>query len=204
MRFVMAVISIPILSLYIGSSLLYADYYGAKIAQKVVAIGDRAPVFTLPEFFTNKPVELEQFYGKIVFINFWASWCGPCKDELPLLVAFAKAHPEVKILAINVKEDGRNGNEARRLASQLPPFVVPLHGVDSLISDRYFVRFLPMTFVLNQQGFIHMIIYGAVPNVEALEASLPQTSRSPHLSKVKNLLPAEQNTSKRYISNKLE
>ena len=57
--------------------------------------------FVLPDF-ENRAVRLDQFQGKTVFLNFWATWCGPCEREMPLIIDIAENFPdEVVVLAVN-------------------------------------------------------------------------------------------------------
>ena len=94
-------------------------------------------------------LELADLRGKPVVVNFWASWCGPCRKEGPDLVAFAKAHPGVAMLGINVA-DGK---------SQAVPFAQELGFTWPSIADQGQTLYrefrligLPSTFVVDAQG----------------------------------------------------
>lgn len=63
-----------------------------------------APPFEGTDPITGEEISLAQFEGTPVVVNFWASWCGPCKDELPDLQEFADTHPEVQVLGINFQD----------------------------------------------------------------------------------------------------
>ena len=60
--------------------------------------------FTLPDL-QGQPVSLSDLRGREVVLNFWATWCGPCRAELPMLAAWARAHPEVVVLGISADRD---------------------------------------------------------------------------------------------------
>src|SRR4030043_1595984 len=64
----------------------------------------RAPDFSLKDLNGNK-VELKQFRGKIVFLNFWATWCSPCKEEMPSMEALHQQLKENKFILITVSVD---------------------------------------------------------------------------------------------------
>lgn len=73
--------------------------------RKVVTVGEEAPNFLL-ESLEGKKVKLSDYRGQVVLLNFWATWCGPCKEEMPYLQkAYEKFHDQgVVVLAVNIAE----------------------------------------------------------------------------------------------------
>src|SRR5579863_3403685 len=71
----------------------------------------QAPAFTLQSV-AGKQVSLAQFKGDVVMINFWASWCGPCRQEMPLLDSIYKQYKDMGfvLLGVNVEPDASNAN----------------------------------------------------------------------------------------------
>ena len=74
----------------------------ATPAPGVVAIGDRRPELSLPDL-SGAAVPLSRFDGKPVLLNFWASWCPPCVEEMPVLDAFARENPDWHVIGIAVE-----------------------------------------------------------------------------------------------------
>lgn len=79
---------------------------GQKLLDRRVKVGDAAPDFVLNQI-GGGAVQLSKFKGKVVFINFWASWCQPCRDEMKDINDFYLAHKNdpVQVLTINYRED---------------------------------------------------------------------------------------------------
>ena len=75
-----------------------------------------APPIEGPDTVTGEQLTLAQFAGKPVIVNFWASWCTPCKEELPALQEFADKHPEAQVLGINFMD---NESDARELQAEI-------------------------------------------------------------------------------------
>jgi protein-disulfide isomerase/uncharacterized membrane protein/peroxiredoxin len=87
--------------------------------------------------------------GRVSVINFWASWCGPCRKELPALAGLARRDPELGVLAVNVDRDVAAAK--RFLGGQAPPFPVLLDP-DSSLAGRFDVVSMPTTLLVDADG----------------------------------------------------
>jgi thiol-disulfide isomerase/thioredoxin len=103
--------------------------------------------------------------GRPLFINLWASWCDPCRDEIPDLSAFASAHPEYHVVGVAVRD---TEVDARAMADELAPSY--LIGIDALgnVRDEYVGFGLPATFLIDSTGVVTAQIEGPV-TIEILE-----------------------------------
>jgi peroxiredoxin len=142
---------------------LRATEAGQKVAKQIeswknVAIGATAPDFTQndPE---GKPVKLSDFRGKYLLIDFWASWCVPCRKENPNVVKAYQKYKNKNFDILGVSLDGGNDSlakwtkaiEADKLAWTQ---VSDLKGWDNEVSQRYGVRGIPANFLLDPEGKI--------------------------------------------------
>ena len=129
--------------------------------------GFAAPDFTLTTI-QGETISLEQFRGQIVLINFWASWCPPCRTEMPALQSIAEnyAAHQVKILAVNATYQDDLTEIQEFLKNLSATFPVPLDD-DGDVSRSYLVSALPTTFFIDREGIIRKVVYGG-PISEAL------------------------------------
>jgi peroxiredoxin len=134
------------------------------------AVGHPAPDFTLTTL-TGETFALSDLRGKPVVLNFWATWCPPCRAELPELQAAAERYAgELVIAGVNQAE---TADSVARFADGLGlRFLVPLD-TDAQVSRLYGARSLPTTFFIDRDGIVRQIQIGPVT-----EATLAQLLRS--------------------------
>ncbi len=126
--------------------------------QEGPGIGQRAPDLELPGL-DGITYTLGAYRGQTVILNFWASWCPPCRQEWPGLLAFAReiSGSGVTILAVNVEEPVEIVR--RFVATDTLPFPVLLD-TSGEASERYRVLFLPTTFLIAPDGLVRQVVPG--------------------------------------------
>jgi peroxiredoxin len=138
--------------LFLPLALLPACDRGAHPAQA----GKPAPDFTVNDGSTS--IHLASYRGKVVLLNFWASWCEPCVVELPTLLALHHDQPDLAILAISVDEDP--DAYARFLARRHVDLITvrdPSESVPKLFHSEQW----PETYLIDRQGVIRRKFIGA-------------------------------------------
>lgn len=109
--------------------------------------------------------------GRPVFLNLWASWCIPCRVEMPAIEASSQAHPEVLFLGVAVEDDP---NAARDFAAEIGvTYPLAVDETDAVMGDYVYFG-LPATFLINEDGRIIRSVFGGVdePLIEALVLEL--------------------------------
>jgi peroxiredoxin len=137
-----------------------SSYFGKKVGESVnvtngSTIGAQAPDFTLADV-NDQPVSLSSFKGKYVLIDFWASWCGPCRQENPNVVsAYAQYHPKgLEILGVSLDADKAAWVKAIGADNLTWTHVSDLKRWDSDAARLYGVQAIPANFLLDKQGKI--------------------------------------------------
>ena len=151
-------------------------------AQTLIEIKERprAPQFALEDM-DGKQRRLADLRGKVVVVNFWATWCPPCRREMPSLERLSQVlkDDDVAILAVNVAEDLDTVFSFTGTLYPIPTFPI-LFDRDSRVLKSYPVRGLPTTFIVDRQG---RIAYRAVGGREfddpAIVARIRELMRSP-------------------------
>jgi peroxiredoxin len=123
-----------------------------------------APDFTLKSH-TGENLKLSEFRGEVVMINFWASWCGPCRQEMPLLDELYNAYKPMgfTILGINVEEDA---GQARGLLEEIPVSFPVLFDTRSQVSKLYDVVAMPSSVLIDRDGNVRYLHHGYKPGYE--------------------------------------
>ena len=148
---------------------------GPPPADKLAAVpevGRRAPDFTLTDLDGNQ-IRLSDLRGKVVFINFWATWCPPCRAEMPEIEAIHQEYKskDVVVIGVDILE---SENVVRDLVEQggyTWTFVIDTTGE---MSSSYKVNAIPSSYFIDREGVIRAVNIGAMTK-RAMEAKLRQT-----------------------------
>ncbi|MGD9850351.1 MAG: redoxin domain-containing protein [Nitrospirales bacterium] len=123
-------------------------------------IGSQAPDFQLLDM-NGRSVALSDMQGKVVLLNFWATWCGPCRVEMPSMEVLYQSYRDkgLEILAVSVDEQGpavtRPFQEDKKLTFPI------LHDRDYQVGLLYGARSLPMTYIIDRKGTIRERVFGS-------------------------------------------
>lgn len=137
-------------------------YSGKAFAQRIeaartIGIGNSAPDFTQNDPDGN-PVSLSDFQGKYVLIDFWASWCGPCRQENPNLVKAYAAYKDKGFEILGVSLDNNDGREDWLKAIEKDGLtwtqVSDLNSWNNEVARMYGVRAVPQSYLINPEGVI--------------------------------------------------
>lgn len=132
-------------------------------------IGALAPGFALPTL-DGQTVSLDELRGQPLVLNFWATWCSPCRMEMPYLqAAFNQKGEEVRFIAINL---GDNEEKARQFVQYMRMSFTVALDLDLAVGNAYNVRYIPTTFLIDKEGVIRHIKVGAFSSKDELMALL--------------------------------
>ena len=128
-------------------------------------VGNKAPSFAVVSLTSNETVSLDDFKGKVVILDFWASWCGPCLVAMPKLSALSDSLPNDKatLLAISVDSDPRR---AKRFMTKMGATYDSLIDPEGDVAGMYDLPGIPTTFVIDQEGKITAQLVGLTPGDE--------------------------------------
>lgn len=123
-----------------------------------------APDFTLKSR-SGENVKLSELRGDVVMVNFWASWCGPCRKEMPLLDDLQEQYRDYgfTILGVNVDEDR---DAAMKLLEHVPVDFPILFDPESRVSELYGVDAMPSTYLVDRDGKLRYLHRGYKPGYE--------------------------------------
>jgi peroxiredoxin len=126
----------------------------------IVQVGDEAPNFMLRDLAGNV-MSLSQLRGKVVLLNFWATWCGPCRVEMPAMEQLYRTIPRGEFEILAVSTDPQGAAVTRPFQKQMG-FTFPiLHDSEYRVGLAYGARTIPVTFVVDRHGIVRQKIFGA-------------------------------------------
>jgi peroxiredoxin len=122
------------------------------------AVGKPAPDFTLRSS-SGKNLKLGEYRGQVVLLNFWATWCGPCREELPLLNRLHEQYRRAGFALLGVNVDD-NPKVAEAMARQLGVGFPVLFDAGKQVSKRYDVDSMPVTLLIDRDGKLRYVHRG--------------------------------------------
>lgn len=131
-------------------------------------VGAQAPDFTLPGL-DGEPVRLSELRGQRVLLNFWATWCGPCRQEMPAIQARYN-HGDFAVLAVDF---GETQAQVQGFIDEIGVDLPIVLDADGSVQELYRVRGYPTTFFIDAQGVIRFFHIGEM-STEDIDSYLKQ------------------------------
>ena len=123
-------------------------------------IGHLAPDFVLTTL-DGREVRLSDYRGHVVFLNFWATWCGPCKVEMPAIERLYREYRRQGFTILAVSTDLEGPAVTRPYRDALGLTFTIAHDPEAVVMRLYGVRTLPVTYLVDREGVITHQIFGA-------------------------------------------
>ena len=133
-------------------------FFAIQWLQPKPEIPDEAPDFQIKTL-DGEPIQLSQLKGRTVVLNFWATWCGPCRQEVPAFARFAQANPHVPVLGLSV--DTVSPSKVRRISRDWG-INYPIAMAPSSLQAAYDISTLPTTVVVGPDGQVKDIHVGVM------------------------------------------
>lgn len=137
---------------------------------RTLSAGQRAPDFTLSALGSGKPIHLSSYRGKVVLLNFWATWCAPCQAEMPRFSAWQTRFgpPGLQVLGISMDDDAAPVRSFLRTHSPAYPIALG----DAPLGERYGgILSLPVTFLIDPEGRIDARFQGET-NLDQMQSRI--------------------------------
>ncbi|HET7921821.1 MAG TPA: TlpA disulfide reductase family protein [Gammaproteobacteria bacterium] len=146
-----------ILALVCGAFVLPAAY--------ALDVGDTLPTLRVTTL-SGKPLDLKTLHGNVVVLNLWATWCAPCREEMPVLDAFYRQYKSRGVVVFGLSEDDSGDLDSVRQAMKMFSYPAAL-AADAQQDDMRAPRILPVTYVMDRKGVIRAKLWGGGTPVSA-------------------------------------
>ena len=130
-----------------------------------VKLSSEAPDFTLKSL-TGSNLRLEEYRGQVVLINFWASWCGPCRQEMPILDRLHQRYEDTGFAVLGVNVEGKVA-PAKEIVDKTNVTFPVLIDEGQAVSELYDLEAMPSTVVVDRDGVVRYVHRGYKPGDEA-------------------------------------
>lgn len=128
--------------------------YGAEVGNLVYD-------YEMKDIITGKQVKMSDYRGKKVFLNFWASWCPPCKEEAPVLQRFSEEQDDVVVLGVNVNTDEKIPGDEKKFIEKYGLTFTNVYTQDEMFNS-FFIPSFPTSYIIDEDGIILEQLIGGV------------------------------------------
>ena len=153
---VLAIVAVAAL-LFVGRHMVKKSNGSSQVVDK--AYGSPAPEFELSDL-NGKQVKLSDFHGQAVLLNFWATWCSPCKIEMPWFVELQKQYGPQGLAVVGIAMDDANKDDIAKFAKDMGVNYPILLGKEAVGEAYGGVQFLPTTFYIDRKGRVVERVFG--------------------------------------------
>jgi thiol-disulfide isomerase/thioredoxin len=143
-----------------------------------VDVGEHAPAFALPTA-AGDSVSLERLQGKVVYVDFWASWCGPCRRSFPWMNEMQRRYGDKGLTIVGINVDKKRA-DAVRFLSETPAEFTIVYDAPGAIPAAYGVKGMPSSYLIDGRG-----------NVVATEQGFRDESRAAMEKRIRALVQAQ-------------
>lgn len=128
--------------------------YGAEVGNLVYD-------YEMKDIITGKQVKMSDYRGKKVFLNFWVSWCPPCKEEAPVLQRFSEEQDDVVVLGVNVTTDEKIPGDEKKFIEKYGLTFTNVYTQDEMFNS-FFIPSFPTSYIIDEDGIILEQLIGGV------------------------------------------
>ena len=141
---------------------LGCDKKGSRTKKEETTDKDK-PNFTL-EALQGNEYTLSKLRGKVVILDFWATWCGPCRKSIPVFNAIYDKYKDKEVLVLGI---GLDDKEAIKKFVQTTPINYPVLIGSQEVARTYGIRAIPTTFIIDKEGIVTARHLGLLPNMQS-------------------------------------
>lgn len=140
-------------------ALVLMALFGMPALALAVEVGEPPPEINLPDLNSGKKISLAALRGKVVVIDFWASWCAPCKEEMPVLESLYKRFKDSGLVIIGVSVDNEAANAKKFLSGVKVSFPI-VHDGGHVVADKFKPPRMPTSYIIDKAGKIRFVHAG--------------------------------------------